>query len=177
LFDNLTYRKKNEYLLIGVLVFAVLVYLLAISKTLDLWQQNKELEIQLAKVAHAPSQIKTLEAKLAAYDATLGSFVVEDNDSQEELVRVANEFCQRNHLILREVPEHIIEEEKDLEIITTRITAQGDFGNLLKMLHYFEKNKMARVASAKFEKTEDFKTRKTYLALHLLLQNIKIVKP
>lgn len=175
--DHIPYRKKNEYLLIGTVVFAVLVYLFAISKTLDLWTQNKDLEVQLAKASHAPSQIKNLEAKLAAYDAILGSFVVEDNDNQEELVRVANEFCQKNNLILREVPEHIVEEEEDLEIVTTRITAQGNFTNLLKMLHYFEHNKMARVASVKFEKTEDFKTRKNYLALHLLLQNIKILKP
>ncbi|MBC7387685.1 MAG: hypothetical protein H7329_00600 [Opitutaceae bacterium] len=140
-------------------------------------RNNIELKIQLEKANNAPKQIELLEKKLNDYETKLGFFVVEDNDNQEYLVRLANEFCQQNQLILREVPEHILEQENGLEIITTRITVQGEFRNLLKFLYYFEKSKISRIASVKYEKSEDYKTRKTYLAMHLLLQNIKIVSP
>lgn len=175
--DNLTYRKRNEYLFIIIIIFFILIYPLSISKTVDLVRNNIELKIQLEKANNAPKQIELLEKKLNDYETKLGFFVVEDNDNQEYLVRLANEFCQQNQLILREVPEHILEQENGLEIITTRITVQGEFRNLLKFLYYFEKSKISRIASVKYEKSEDYKTRKTYLAMHLLLQNIKIVSP
>lgn len=175
--NSISYTKRNQYLLWGSLAFAVLAYLLAIQKTVVLWSENKELHVKLAQAEQAPIQIRTLEDKLATFNSQLGIYLVEHNDNQERIVRVANEFCQKNHLLLREIPELVMQQEGDFEVITTQIVAQGAYRDLVRMVYYFEKvHKIARVTSVKFEKTEDPKTRKTYLAVHILLQNIKLIK-
>ena len=71
----------------------------------------------------------------------------------------------------------LLQKENDFEVITVQIVAQGVFVNLVKMVYYFEQvNKIGRVTSVRFEKKEDFKNRKQYLAVKLLLQNIKIIR-
>jgi hypothetical protein len=175
--NSLSYRQKNQYLLWGSLAFAIFVYLLAVSKTIALWQENKSLHAQLAQVEQAPSQIRSLQEKLSQFNSQLGIYLVEESDNQEKIVRTANEFCQKNNLILREIPELFIQEEPDFEVITTQIVAQGTFVNLVRLVHYLEKkNKVGRVTSVRFEKAEDAKTRKTYLSVRILLQNIKLIK-
>ena len=175
--QHISYQKKNQYLLWGTLAFALLVYLLAIQKTISLWQENKDFHQQLAQAEQAPAQIRLLQGKLSAFNSQLGIYLVEHNDNQEKVVRAANEFCQKNHLILREIPELVLQQEGEFEVITTQIVAQGNFRDLVRMVHHFEhEHKIARVTSVKFEKAEDAKTRKTYLAVHILLQNIKLIK-
>lgn len=176
-FNSISYTKKNQYLLWGSLAFAVLVYLLAIQNTVSLWYENKELQGKLAQAEQAPVQIRILEDKLATFNSQLGIYLVEHNDNQERIVQVVNEFCQKNHLLLREIPELVMQQEGDFEVISTQIVAQGAYRDLVKMVYFFEKqHKIARVTSVKFEKSQDPKTRKTFLAVHLLLQNIKLIK-
>ena len=176
-FNQLPYKKRNQYLLWGTLVFALLVYLLAVGKTLALWQENGALHTQLAQAEQAPDQIRDIKNKLATFNDRLGVYLIEENDNQEKIVRIANEFCQKNRLILREVPALIVEDQNDFQVISTQIVAQGMFADLLKMVYYFEQqHKIGRVTSVKFEKAEDFKTRKVYLSVRILLQNIKINK-
>lgn len=176
-FGKLSYRKKNQYLLWGSLAFVVVVYLLAIQKTLDLWKENTSLKSQLEQASHAPAALRELRQKRATFNSQLGIYMVKESDNQERIVQVANEFCQKNHLILREIPELIRQPENEFEVITTQIVAQGSFSDLLRMVYYFEQiNKIGRVTSVTFEKKEDLKTRKPYLAVRILLQNIKLLK-
>ena len=175
--NQLTYKKKNQYLIWGAPLFFVLVYFLALNKTMVLWQENAEMHRQLTQAEQAPVLIKNSEQKLNQFNAKLGSFLVEENDNQEKIVQAANEFCQKNNLILREVPELVVQQENDFEVINVQIVAQGAFVNLLKLVYYFEvQNKIGRLTSVRFEKKEDFQTRKQYLAVRILLQNIKIIK-
>ncbi len=175
--ERLSYQTKNKYLLAGTLAFGLLVYLLAIQPTLQLWQQNREQQKELALAQQAPAKIRALEERLATLQTRLGAYLITESDNQEKIVQIANSFCQQHGLILREIPVLQVEKNNQLEVVSTRIVAQGAFVNLLKMVYFFEQqHKMSRVTSVSFEKTEDMKTRKSYLAVHILLQNIRITK-
>jgi hypothetical protein len=174
---QLSYTKRNKYLLWGSLAFAILAYLLAIQNTIDLAKENVELKSKLQEAEQAPMQVRQLQNKLQLFNARLGNYLVTENDNQEKIVRGANAFCQASGLILREIPELTMQEENDFEVITTQVVAQGSFINLLKLVHHFEKHhQIGRVSSVKFLKAEDFKTRKTYLSARIYLQNIKLIK-
>lgn len=173
---SLSQYKKIQYLLFGALAFAVLVYLLAVGKTIKLWQENQQLLRENALIQQGPKQIRYFQDKLLSFNSSVGAYLLQKGDNQEKLTQLANAFCQHHHLILREIPVLLLETDQDLELLTTQVVAQGSFTDLLRMVYYFEQEKrVARVTSVQFEKQKDPKTRNTFLSARIVLQNIRIV--
>lgn len=176
-FKDLTYRQKNKYLLFASVFFLIFAYNFVIDKTVALYQANDALHKKINAGMNAPERKKILEAKLDGFNHTLNKYFTDSLKNREYILGIVSEFCNKNNLTLKEFPEPVLFQEKDFEIETNIVIAEGGYLNLLKLVYELEQNKsVARPASVNFEKKFDYKRKRDVLTLTMYLQNIRTMK-
>lgn len=176
-FKKMTYKKKKQFLLIGSVLFLLFAYNFVISRTVEMYQNNRKLVREVEEGMSAPEKKRHLQHKLDGFNNSLNKYFSDSLKNREYILGIVSEFCSRNHLVLREYPELILSKEKDFEIETNVVVAEGDFLNLLKLVYELEqKVKVARPASVNFEKKFDHKRRKEVLSVTIYLQNLRLIK-
>jgi hypothetical protein len=174
-FKNLTYKQKTKYLLIASGLFFLFVYNFVISRTFELYSINGSLHEKVMQAQNAPDKKKMLEVKINNFNNSLNKYFIDSTKNREYILATVSEFCHKNNLVLKEVPEPIITQEKDFDIETNIVVAEGGFINLLKLVYELEQNTIvARPASVNFEKKFDYKRKKDILTLSMYLQNIRM---
>jgi hypothetical protein len=174
-FNIESYKQKNKYLLIGGVIFAVIIYMLAIRPTIDAYQQKKVLEQKLVQAKSAPQRMAGLETRLAFINSKVSSYLIDSTRNQEDILHAVSTFCQKNNLTLNEFPVTTYEEQTDFTIETNVVVAEGSFSNLVRLVYELEhKNKVGKVNSVKFISSMDTKRKKNVLNLIIYLQNIRI---
>ena len=173
-FNNIPYKKRNQWLVIGLLVFLMVIYMASIQPTMELWSANNQLEAQLNLAKTAPSGIKALEMKSRAWENQISHGQIGDTVAEQTLVEAVSGFCQRNRLLLKEYPGVFVEENNDFLIETNLLNIEGSYANILKLAYFLEyEEQLGRIASLRFETVQDRRTRRTSLEAALYLQNIK----
>ena len=172
--SNLSYKKKNLFLLAATLIFALLSYSLAVKKTFILNAECKVLESQLMQASSAPKKIINLEKKMSMIDNLIGNTNQTNDPAQKTLLGIVSAYCQKNNIILKEFPKALSSRENELLIETNVFTIQGDFIKLLNLVYQLEqKNKIGKLASLKFQRKKDNETKNTTLLATVYLRNIK----
>lgn len=176
-FKKMTYKKKKQFLLIGSLLFLLFAYNFVISRTVNLYRNNQRLMREVTEGITAPEKKRMLEQRLEVFNSSLNRYFADSLRNREYILGVVSEFCNKNHLVLREYPASKVSAEKDFEIETNVVVAEGDFINLLKLVYELEqKVKIARPASVNFEKKFDHKRRRDVLSVTIFLQNLRFIK-
>lgn len=171
---NLTYKKKNRLLAAALVLFAWVIYSYAISDTVAAWKACSEMEERTAKAAGAPVQNAVLRKQLEEMDRLIGSGAYAGGDVQQALLGIASAWCQEKGVLLREFPQTIFSEEKDLRIETNVFTVEGDFKKLLGLVYELEqKQKVGKLASVNFQMRKDPKTKTKNLTVTIYVQNVK----
>lgn len=172
--NQLTYQQKNKWLLGGALAFLVIVYLLAIRSTVDLYVQEGELEEKLGKAENAPRQIAQLERKLAYWDQIATNLNDSATSVQKELFTNVSKACSAHKVSLRALEFIATEEKESHQIDTYQVMMAGSYRNLLSAVFELE-NKLGNgiLSSLTFEKVQDRYTKKDYLIAKLYIQNIQ----
>ncbi|MBY0426224.1 MAG: hypothetical protein K2Q22_11350 [Cytophagales bacterium] len=175
IFQHITYQKRNQYLLIGSLFFGVLVYLLAISKTWAIYDENKVLTSKLGLINNNPKDLEMLVEKEQILNKQLENYLAKDSISnQGYLLQEISTLCTKNRLILKEFPQAIGQDENDYRIHTIETTAQGSFIGLLKLAYALERSRnVGRLSALKFEKLLDYQSRKEVLTARFYFQTIQ----
>jgi hypothetical protein len=156
-------------------VFLLFVYNFIISKTVDIYSTNRTLQNKVSSALNAPERKKILETKLEKFNNSLNKYFTDSLKNREYILSIVSEFCDKNNVLLKEFPEPVISQEKDFEIETNVVIAEGGFLNLLKLVYELEQNNnVARPASVNFEKKFDYKRKKDILILTMYLQNIRL---
>jgi hypothetical protein len=176
-FENLTYKRKNQLLWIGTIVFLLFVYNTVLSKTIDLYVNHGKLSQNVKDGTIAPEKKKNLQAQMEFFNNSLNKYFSDSLKNREYILGLVSEFCNKHSLLLKEFPETTIDFEKDFEIETNVLVAEGNFIDLLKLVYYLEQEaKVARPASVNFEKKFDFRRKKDVLTVSIFLQNIRMNK-
>jgi hypothetical protein len=174
-FKNLTYKQKNRYLLIASILFLLFAYNFVIRKTVDLYFVNQSLHTKITDGLNAPERKRDLENRLDQFNNSLNKYLTDSISKRENILSIVSEFCHKNQLILKEFPEPILHYDKDFEIETNIVIAEGGYINLLKLVYELEQNQsIARPTSVNFEKKFDHKRKKEVLTLTMYLQNIRM---
>jgi len=174
-FKNLTYKQKNKYLIIASVFFLLFTYNFVIRKTIDLYQANNTLHTKIQAGLNAPEKKNKLESNLLQFNNGLNKYLTDSLRNREYLLNIVSDFCHKNNLVLKEFPEPIVDQEKNFEIETNIVVAEGGYVNLLKLVYELEYiNVVARPASVNFEKRFDHKRKKEVLTLTMYLQNIRM---
>jgi len=174
-FNQFTYRQKNRYLLIGTLVFALIAYMTTISNTVHLYSDNNRLLAKIGKAENAPVAIAGLRQSLEGLNNKLNHYLIDTTKDQQHLLEVVSEFCHQHKLTVKELPQRKISKEKDFTIITSVLKIEGNYNNLLQLLHELEyTQKLGRLSSVSWKSYVDTKTKKTVLYMVVYLQNITV---
>jgi hypothetical protein len=173
--NNLSYRTKSKYLLVGGLIFLLLAYMLAFSKTVNLYIENSNLKKKLIIAEEAPEKRRLMEVKSNVLKEKLSSYFADSLRDKDHLLEVVSYFCQKNNLLLKKFPNEEFYEEKEFIVGTTEMKIEGNFINLLKLLYLLEqKEAVGRVSSSSFDMVFDNKRKKNVLVLTIYLQTLKI---
>jgi len=174
--QNLTYKKKNKILLVTGAILCLVIYVVAISETVELRNlcANLKTQVQLSeggsqRVAVYERRLNVIENKLR-----LSQFQGKQEEVQQALLSTVTNYCQSNGLLLREFPSTILNEESDFVIQTNRFVVEGPFVKSLDLLYQLEqKKKLGKVSSVNFQIKKDYKTKTQTLATCVYVQNVK----
>lgn len=176
MFKELTYKKKNRWLVVGAILLAMIVYslFLFIKRTAMSISECKELEKRTALAANAPMQIEKIQSELMTLNSVIGSDQRSESPAREELLGLLTDYCQRSGVVLREFPQTVIKQDKDLLVETNIFTIEGQYTKLLKLVYELEqKKKIGKVSSVTYQAKKDNTTKRLVLTATIYLQNIK----
>jgi hypothetical protein len=170
----LTYKQKLTYVLILGGLFAVILYNMAISGTIDLAVENSELELLVSKNVDAPLQIKAVKQKLSKIEQLIGNEVNASIDIHQLLLGSVSGYVQENNLILKDFPQPYSMTDKGYITKTAIVTVEGDFISLLNLCNYIEKKyQVGKIVAIDFKATKELRTKKRKLNSTIYLQNVK----
>lgn len=177
LLNKLTYKQKLNYLGIVSFLFFLVVYSMAIKKTIALKKSCNLIENQLTELKDAPYQINQIEKKLNEIKSIIGVFSVEESDGQSQLLEKCTEYCSKNNLVIRDFPKTHEYIQTEYLIQTNIVKIEGNFCLLLKFIYLLEqKYQIGKIISISFSKELDRKLKKEKLFTTLYIQNIKLTK-
>jgi hypothetical protein len=156
-----------------VFIALVAIYQFGISKTIELYFDNKVLENQLQKALTADAEIIKLNNEVVRLKKQLSEYTVDSLKNKEFIFHALAEFCKSTHVQLREFPVESVSNKGDYIIETNKIVAEGQYGDLLKLLHYIEfKQKIGRISSVTFQTQHDHKNQKDILLMNVHIQTL-----
>lgn len=170
----MSYRKKNIILLFGSLLFAVIVYRAALSKTVNLYREGNKLEEQLAQLDKAPEELAALRShvnRLESCFSDTGNLMI---SPQQRLLEAISSYCSSNKVVLKDFPQPLVATAQDYMVETNIITLEGSFIKLLKLVYQLEQQYQAgRVSSLHFLSRREPRTKELLLSVKIYIQNIK----
>ncbi|MBI2281704.1 MAG: hypothetical protein HYU68_13595 [Bacteroidetes bacterium] len=174
---KITYKNKLLYLLISGGLFCVILYNLAISDTLNLAIENNTLEGQIIENIDAPKQIQSIKQKLLKIEQLIGDKNQHETNVHQLLLESITQYNQKKALVLQDFPQPFISSNNGYVTKTAKVTVEGDFINLLKLVYFLEQNyQIGKVVSVNFETTKELYKRKRELHSTIYIQDIKAIK-
>lgn len=172
--QKLTYKKRVIYLIVVSILVYLFSYWIAISETVKIRKDLKQLEIKLEKLEKAPQSIAVLEKKLEDMNNKIGETPEGIPEFQKGLLDKISSYCAKNSLVLKNFPKVQSWKENDYEFITGYANIEGPFIPLLKLLNQLETARSSgKVVSVSFMSTEDRRLKKTRLSMSVYVQTIK----
>lgn len=171
--QNTTYKQRNWLLLAGIGFFALLVYFLALKKTLSLASECSVLKEQIMSNDNAPDKITRLEAQIKELDAKAG-LSQENIEFQQGLLEKISAYSAKNRVSLKEFPAHHVFASNDIEIETNQVKLEGSFLNLLNLVFSLEQvDRIGKVISVNYETVTDVRTKQVSLTAKIYIQNVQ----
>ncbi|ABG60433.1 hypothetical protein [Cytophaga hutchinsonii] len=165
------FEKYLPHLIVVVTLIAV--YQFGISKTINLYNENQELEQRLNKALTADEEILKLNSEVRYLKKQLSEYTIDSVKNKEFIFHALAEFCKSTHVQLREFPVESVANKENYIIETNKIVAEGQYGDLLKLLHFIEfKGKIGRVSSVSFYTLRDHKKQKDILLMNIYIQTL-----
>jgi hypothetical protein len=172
---ELTYKKKNQLLILTGLLALLIIYWFLISPNLNRSSLNKKYRSEIAKAEQAPALIKSLREELTTMNSFMEAYVSDSAGDEDRFVEVITNFCQKNNVTLKELPKVVETEEQKFTVQTRVVIAEGSYNDLLRLIYQLEKKeKVGRIVSTQFKSYTNNKTKKLTLSLTIYLQNLKI---
>ena len=175
---KLSYKRKLQ-LLIGLSVlFSLFIYQSVISKTIVLYNQNKEFDLKLKEASSAPARVQKLTQQLVSLDHLIQSRQTDtSNNVHDLLLGFLSSYCKENKTVLKSFPETSVSTQGEFEIQSHTFAVEGSFIKLLQLVYLLEqKLRIGKVSSLNFQASKDIDTKKNILVSTVYLQNIKKIK-
>jgi len=173
LFNNTTYKTKFKLLILVLALLLLIVYRLAIIKTIEKYQDCTNLKEKLNLVSLAPREIKELQNRINSINEFFGRNSDSTLNTRAVLIDKTSFFAKQKNIKIKSINEPDFHTENDILIETNQIILEGSFFNLLRYIAFIEKeNKNGNIASVKFYTEKNIKTKKEKLLLMIYIKNI-----
>jgi hypothetical protein len=169
----MTNRQKNIGLIIGSILMLLICYKFGIAKTIVQYNEYDRLSQEQILFENMPKHMAVLNHKKHYYDSILGAYQLKGTSIQNNLIKVINAFSDDKGITVVGFEEPHLEERDDLTIKTYRFTLEGEYKDLLALIHQLEqKTKFGEVICLDFEKKKNHRTGKFYLQASVLLRSL-----
>jgi len=170
----MTFKKKNQLLIVVAILLVFMIYNFALKKTLLAHSDCTVAEEQILLARNAPAMASQLEKELLQMDAKIGTDSVKNKNSGQELLGLVTNYCQNNQAVLREFPETTITGQEKLTIETNLFIVEGSFSSLISLVYLLEqKAKIGKVSGVHYQLKKDLKSKELVLTATIYLQNVK----
>ena len=149
----------------------VIVYMLAINKTVSLWKDNTQIENKLLTERVTSNKFVDIKSRSEEINSVVNQYFTDSISHDEYLLKTISEICAHEKVLLKEMP--IIENsvEGNYKILTNRIVLEGAFHNLLRVVHTLEnKEKIGRLTSINYKMYREHKQKRDILSLIIYVQ-------
>lgn len=171
----MTYKRKNQLLLGGFVFFGLLVFVVSIRPTWDLYSRNSYIKADLDAVQRAPKTIAQLEKELTFYTTILQSFGSNALEREQFILNRVSEVCKKHQVLLTALPASALSTQNNYELETRKIRIRGNFKNMLRVIYELEyKKPVGRISGVKFNLEEERKTKQLQLFTDFYIQNLKV---
>lgn len=174
MFKDITYKKKNQLLIVAAALLVFTIYNFSIKKTIAAHSDCATAEEQILLAKNAPAMALQLEKELLQMDAKIGTDSIQSKESGQQLLGLVTNYCQNNRTVLREFPETIITEQEKLTVETNVFIVEGSFSSLISLVYILEQRaKVGKVAGVHYQLKKDLKSKEMVLTATIYLQNVK----
>jgi hypothetical protein len=164
-------RQKNIALIIGFAVMLFISYQFSFKKTLAVKARVSKLEKDKAQLDNAESRIASLKIEGQYLDSILQSNDLSiEHTFQQTLLLKITQFATAHQLKIIASNEPHSFTTTGTNLLSYQIEVQGSFRDLMLFSNYIEQQRLATVASLKFIKKKNYRTRRNYLTATLILQ-------
>ena len=171
--NRLNNKTKFILLVLFSFLFAIFTYKIAVKKTLLVKREVKQLKQKREILSFAPKEIALLKKQQMYYDSIIQQNLTYSKNPQKIILEQTSIDCRKRGVLLLEIPEMKIYHDKGVTIYLSKVTSQGSFSQLLRLLYDLEKEqKIGNILSVLFETEQNNKTRQRYLKMTLLVQNV-----
>lgn len=168
----MTLRNKNIVLMVGFIALLFVCYQMAISKTVDLVQESKSLEIQELLFKNTPKELSILKQKQKYYDSLFNKYQLNGSSIQNNLLKTINASAEENNIKIVSFLEPHIELKNKLTIKTYQFVIEGHYNDMIQLIYQLEqKSKFGEIINLHFEKKKNFRTGKSFLEAFVLLKS------
>lgn len=144
------YKKRFWVISGAIFILALLAIRFGFAKTFEIRRDINRISLKTEAIKDAPARLQVINKKLAKLDQYIGDFSGEEISLM--LMERAGRFCESGNMVIKELPEKHVYISNDYSIVTYKLIIEGDFKNLLRLLHDMESNSVAgRLHSADFE--------------------------
>jgi DNA polymerase III delta prime subunit len=168
----MTQKTKNILIVIGFVLVSVIAYKFAISNTLVLRKDYKNLEKETLLFNTMPLKLSALKQKEKYYDSLLIKYQISGGSVQNSLLKTINDSAHKNNLkVIGFIEPHKIL-QNDVTINTYEFTLEGDYNAIIRLTHHLEQQtKFGEIINLNFKRLKNYKTGKHYLQAHILLKS------
>jgi hypothetical protein len=162
----------KKWMIVVILVFTfLLIWKLAISKTVEAWTLSDKLTAQINDAIGMPDKVNAIKSNMSLLNSKIEDSKVEHSGFQNLLLDEISKFCNDHKIIVTTFPESKYYNENEFVVQTVNFSAQGGFHDLLKLVYFLEKErKIGRVSSVDFSNVKDRKSGRMYLQLTMYIQ-------
>ena len=168
----MTNKIKNTLLIAGFLLFLIICYHFAISKTIAQKKQYNTLKQQKLLFTNTPKKLSLLRQKEVYYDSLLTKYQLDGSSIQNNLLKTINNFADKNNIkVINFLEPHRIL-RNDLVINTYEFTIEGNYNNIINLIYLLEQQtKFGEIVNLHFIKKKNYKTGSYYLEAKVLLKS------
>lgn len=165
-------KQRLIILLVGVIVVAIVCYQFAISETIVLKEQYTHLKQQEILFKNTPKQLTLVKKKQQYYESILTKYQLNESSVQNSLLQNITVFAKNNQLKVIDFIEPHVSSKNDIVIKTYQFTLEGEYNNILTLIHKLEQEtKFGEIINLHFKKEKNYRTGKYYLQAKVLLKS------
>ncbi|MGH1338870.1 MAG: hypothetical protein ACRBFS_22330 [Aureispira sp.] len=164
------HQQRYQLLLGGIAAFLVVAYWLAFSKTWVAYNKTTTLEQQLSSASQAWQEIEAYQQQMEQLEAQQNN----QSFTQNYFFQKVTAFCQEHELTIQAMPESVIYEEEEADVLLNPLQVEGQFIPMIRLLYHLEQQQqLGSVVSVTFNLGKNYQSRQQELTASIFLQNIQ----
>ncbi|SNZ01700.1 hypothetical protein [Flagellimonas pacifica] len=169
MFEKYSYKQKFLGLVALLLVLFLAANKRSFKVTKNAYGQMREIREKLEFMQNSNHDSRELQRQMDLYDNLIGKQDIQPDMAQQSILDFATKY---DDIEIDELSETHFSNTKGFDVITNRLTLEGSYSALAKVVYDYEKNfKVSSLVGVSFIREKNYNRRKNKLKVLLIFQN------